>query len=232
MSTENITTAGIFSAQLKRLRNGRKKAVFCKELGLRPQNYQRYEDGRIPDAVILQGIANRCGVTMDWLLKGDAGSVTAGKPASSSVAGAAAVHETPSWEKHLVQVRAVPIYGYAQALSLRAHKGDLIPENTFELPTIVVPEDGHRYAAFRVEGESMAPKISDGAIALADPDRELTPRCVVIAKWDDVVTIKRYSREKDMIYLKSDNPAEGENYKVHAKDISWILRVVSVRIEV
>ncbi len=145
---------------------------------------------------------------------------------------AALASQKPSWEKHLVKVTAVPIYGYAQAMSLRCHKGDLIPDQVSELPTIPVPEDGRRYAAFRVEGESMAPVITDGSVVLADPDRELTPRCVVVAKWDDTITIKRYSREQDMIYLKSDNPAEGENYKVHAKDIDWILRIVFVRTEV
>lgn len=223
----------IFSARLKALRGKRKKNEFAKELGLLAPVYQRYEAGRVPRAETLTVIAAKCGVTVEYLLGGPAASASGGKPAAAPSAGSGAtLHETPSWEKNLVKVRAVPIYGYAQALSLRNHKGDLVPESEFDLPTIAVEEDGHRYAAFRVEGESMAPRICDGSVALADPDRELTPRCVVVAKWDDQITIKRYSREKDMIYLKSDNTAEGENYKVHARDISWILRVVSVRTEV
>lgn len=58
----------IFSARLKQLRGDRKKAEFGRFLGVpNSPTYQRYEDGRIPDAETLQRIADRCGVTVDWL---------------------------------------------------------------------------------------------------------------------------------------------------------------------
>jgi len=69
MSQHQIGDKSIFSLRLRSLRKDMKKASFARFLGIsNPQNYQRYEDGRIPDAVILQEIANRCGVTVDWLL--------------------------------------------------------------------------------------------------------------------------------------------------------------------
>jgi transcriptional regulator with XRE-family HTH domain len=71
VSTINITDAEIFSNRLKILRNGRRKAAFAEYLNTSPQNYGRYEDGRIPSTVILSQIANRCGVTVDWLLGRD-----------------------------------------------------------------------------------------------------------------------------------------------------------------
>ena len=71
MSTEKITKAEIFSERLESLRNGRKKVEFAAFLGTSPQNYGRYEKGRIPDSVSLSEIANRCGVTVDWLLGRD-----------------------------------------------------------------------------------------------------------------------------------------------------------------
>ena len=47
------------------------KANIALFLGISPQNYGRYEAGRIPDAVTLSVIADRCGVTVDWLLGRD-----------------------------------------------------------------------------------------------------------------------------------------------------------------
>ena len=149
-------------------------------------------------------------------------------PAASSKPALAAA----PWAAHMVKVREVPIYGYAQALGARMHKGDLVPDNIHELETVTIIDDGRRYAAFRVEGESMAPGIRDGVTALADPDRELANKCIVVCKWDDTVTIKRYSRDGDIIYLRSDNPAEGENFKVHAKKMEWCMRVVRLSVEV
>jgi len=68
VSTEKVTEMEIFSKRLETLRKGRKKAAFASFLGTSPQNYGRYEQGRIPDAATLGVIANRCEVTVDWLL--------------------------------------------------------------------------------------------------------------------------------------------------------------------
>ncbi|MCX6996509.1 MAG: helix-turn-helix transcriptional regulator [Kiritimatiellaeota bacterium] len=75
MSNTILTNSAIFSSRLKALRNGQKKADFAKFLGFSPQTYQRYEDGRIPDADILLSIAEKKGVTVDWLLGREAGQV-------------------------------------------------------------------------------------------------------------------------------------------------------------
>ena len=129
-------------------------------------------------------------------------------------------------------VRRVKVYGYAQALGARMHKGDLVPENEHELETVLMVDDGRRYAGFKVEGDSMAPKIPDGVTAMADPDAEVTNGCVVVCKWDDTVTIKRYRRSGNIIYLRSDNPAAGQDYEVHAKKMEWIMRVVELNVKV
>lgn len=86
MSTEKITGAASFSDRLRILRNGRKKAAFAEFLGTSPQNYGRYESGRLPDAVTLQHISNRCGVTLDWLLGREPLGERPGKPEAPSAA--------------------------------------------------------------------------------------------------------------------------------------------------
>lgn len=86
MSTEKITERKVFSERLKTLRDTRRKSEFSRFLGIPPPVYQRYEEGRIPNAENLSVIAQRCGVTVDWLLgrertdTGKAGGVPAASP--------------------------------------------------------------------------------------------------------------------------------------------------------
>ena len=69
-----------FVNRLVSLRGMRSKAAFARDLGIAPQVYQRYEDGRIPSPEILARIADRCKVTVDHLL----GRVPISAPASAS----------------------------------------------------------------------------------------------------------------------------------------------------
>lgn len=65
---QNVDFVKIFSERLKGLRGDRKKAEFARFLGVSsPQTYQNYEAGRIPEPEILINIADKCGVTVDWL---------------------------------------------------------------------------------------------------------------------------------------------------------------------
>lgn len=125
-------------------------------------------------------------------------------------------------------VRMVPVYGLAQALGARVHHGDLVPDGEYHLDKVPILDDGRPYAAFRVEGNSMAPALRDGMVALCDLNREPSNGCVVVAKWDDTVSIKRYRRVGTKVLLTSDNRADGEgkDFEVRAKDLQWCLRVV------
>lgn len=59
------------SVALRKARGERSQAEFARFLGFEHQaTYQRYEQGRIPDADILYQMANRLGVTMEELLAG------------------------------------------------------------------------------------------------------------------------------------------------------------------
>ena len=60
----------IFSLRLKAWREQRKisKAEAARLFGFSAQRYQRYEDGRIPEASVLADIAAATGLSTDWLL--------------------------------------------------------------------------------------------------------------------------------------------------------------------
>jgi transcriptional regulator with XRE-family HTH domain len=57
-----------FSTRLKALRGDRNKAAFSRFLGIPAPMYHRYELGQVPKKDNLRVIAEKCGVTIDWLL--------------------------------------------------------------------------------------------------------------------------------------------------------------------
>lgn len=59
-----------FSERLVSLRGDRNKAEFARYLEIPAPMYHRYELGQIPKNENLQVIAQKCGVTVDWLLTG------------------------------------------------------------------------------------------------------------------------------------------------------------------
>lgn len=123
-------------------------------------------------------------------------------------------------------IRLVKVYGMAQALGCRMHHGDLVPENEYDLPTIPILDDGRRYAAFRVEGDSMLPTLRDGWSVICDCAAEYRNGDLVVAKHNDVALIKRFRRVGDTILFISDNSAVGKDYDVHASQVEWCLKVV------
>jgi len=82
MSTAKINECRFFLERLRLLRGTLNKAEFSRKLGISAQTYQHYEDGRIPRSDIISDIAQRCGVTVDWLLgRSPGGEVGAPAPA-------------------------------------------------------------------------------------------------------------------------------------------------------
>ncbi len=57
-----------FGDRLRALRGGLKKADFARSLGVSAQDYQRYEEGRVPRADTLLEITKRCGVPLEQLI--------------------------------------------------------------------------------------------------------------------------------------------------------------------
>jgi hypothetical protein len=69
------------------LRGNRAKATFARFLGIPAPMYHRYERGQVPKEKNLQVLAERCGVTVDWLLGRSVNSVQTGTPKSANAGG-------------------------------------------------------------------------------------------------------------------------------------------------
>lgn len=74
-----------FQNRLRCLRDERSSAEFARFLGIPAPMYHRYERGQVPKEKNLPVIADRCGVTVDWLL----GRTDEGGPAVGAGAGPA-----------------------------------------------------------------------------------------------------------------------------------------------
>lgn len=59
----------------------------------------------------------------------------------------------------------------------------------------------------RVQGESMAPGITDGDLLVVDKSLTPAPMAVILAVVDGEFTVKRYLREHSRVILIPDNPA-------------------------
>jgi len=104
-----------FAERLKALRGAQSKSEFARLIGVSPPVYQRYEEGRVPRANILSVIAERCGVSIEYLL-GDS-------PALAAPASGQQPHHpghAPPGSAHALHVREHPPgYGAVPALPLQ-----------------------------------------------------------------------------------------------------------------
>jgi transcriptional regulator with XRE-family HTH domain len=72
----------LFGDRLRDLRGTRKKAEFARFLGVDAPAYQRYEDGMVPRADCLCTMAQRAGVSVEWLIGANHDGKSANDPAS------------------------------------------------------------------------------------------------------------------------------------------------------
>lgn len=86
-----------FAANLLKLRGDRNRAEFARFLGIPAPMYHRYEGGQTPKSDNLRVIAERCGVTVDWLLTGNGAPPPAtGAPATPRAVAADRPLATPA----------------------------------------------------------------------------------------------------------------------------------------
>jgi transcriptional regulator with XRE-family HTH domain len=83
LSQQQIIELTTFQDRLRFLRGNRSQAEFAELLGISSQQtYANYERGRIPKYNVLENIAQRLGVTTNFLLKGDERHAVDKKPLS------------------------------------------------------------------------------------------------------------------------------------------------------
>lgn len=122
------------------------------------------------------------------------------------------------------QTRDVPVLSMAHAAECAVVNGAVEIPSFWEGERYPAPTDGRQYVAFRVEGDSMAPRIRGGDIVLCDVKADVVNGNVVVAKFNDNVVCKRFRRVGDTVLLTSDNQAAGQDFEVVADDLAWLLR--------
>lgn len=139
----------------------------------------------------------------------------------------------PTAKGYPMGTRSLPVYGTANALALDKGYilGDLVPDSDDALETIV-PVDQLAVAAFKVDGQSMeGERIFDGSIVVCrkvDSLDDLPNGCIVVAKHDGVLLVKKYRRISPDRMILSGSGQAAKDWDLSPKDIDWILRVSEV----
>ena len=71
ISRSDTPTSGV-GERIKALRGERTQAAFAKLLGMKATQLIKYEQGRVPDPMVLLRLADAGHKTVDWILRGDA----------------------------------------------------------------------------------------------------------------------------------------------------------------
>ena len=151
-------------------------------LGISRQAYSNYETGkREPDLQMLKKISDFFGVTVDYLL---------GK-----------TETTENEKKHGIKI---PVYGtVAAGIPIEA----ITDIEDYEEITEDMALDGE-YAALRIKGDSMEPKISEGDIVIVRLQSTIeTGEIAIVIVNGDEATCKKIKKTPEGVMLISFNPA-------------------------
>lgn len=171
---------------------------FASRLGINRPQVARYLSGRIPDPAVLMKIAQRLGVTTDWLLTGKGAAVP-------SIA-----EETPTYGR--TKARLVPLLTFIQAGALTSSL-DPYPYAGAAEEYVSASVKGDRCIALRVRGDSMLPEFREKDIIVVDLEqREAQSGDYVVARVDEQeeATFKLYLKKRDGTVLKPLNDAYKE----------------------
>src|SRR5258706_10030694 len=167
--------------RLKARRGAKTLQEIANKIGSSASTIQRYENGRIPDAEILEELAKIYGVTARWLLTGEEG--VSGGP--GGVAESAAAYEIlrvddkqerlPGLEKAEMQFKRVPILEEKIAAGPGSPLDFQRIEDWARIPSWKLKRT-NAYYMIRVTGRSMEPQLRAGDLILVnltrrDPNR-------------------------------------------------------------
>ena len=184
----------MLSDKLKKLRKDRNltQVRLASLLGIPQSTYSGYEAGsREPDIEMLDKLANYFGVSVDYLL---------GREDS------AAERPMPSNVYPVSKIIEIPILG-----SVRAGVGGCLTEDRIGTQAIPIEFIHGRNPAdlfyLRVKGDSMYPRIEEGALALVHRQSSVDSGSVAVLAIDlDEAVLKKVYYGNDWIDLVSYNP--------------------------
>ncbi|SNR73591.1 XRE family transcriptional regulator [Desulfurobacterium atlanticum] len=210
-----------FSFRIKRLRETLKmtQKEFAEKIGRSHRSVQEWESGRvIPPENILKFIETVFSVNPEWLRHGKGKMFLKKKPESN-------LKFLGNVESDFVLVPVPVISG------VRAGRG-LYPEinNPEEVEMFYVPTKRaeHRMFFFKVEGDSMNPRLKDGDWVLADLDSSVySGDLAVVELTNGELMVKKFREKGDIVILENYN-TDYEPIVVKESDIKNLAKVISI----
>ncbi len=119
------------------------------------------------------------------------------------------------------------VFTLTQAASIGDIHSPVEPETGWDCDVIPVAE-ARDCIAFRVQGDSMSPRILDGDVVICDRRASPVNRKPVVAKVQGRVVCKQYRRIGDLVFLESLNP-NGQDYEnLDPAELEWCLPVIKL----
>lgn len=177
------------------------QSTFAEKLGFsRVPTISDYEkDKRSPDVDTLRKIACLGGVTIDWLLTGEAPAPFYDTPVPVPLE-AGDTRDTA----YSADVVKVDVFGMAAA----GNANEFPAGEPVDTVYVRAGDRNKDLVAIRFEGEAMSPTVLDGAVVGIDTSKRHLVSGRLYAVWlrHEGVTIKRVFVYPDRIVLKPDNP--------------------------
>lgn len=174
-------------------------------LGVSPVTIWSYRNGeKLPRMSTATRIANKLGVSVDWLLTGS-GPGPIPEPSGSNN------HPNNNVEPGPRIHGRVPLISWVQAGEFCEAVDMFEPGDAEEWLPCPAPHSDRTYA-LRVRGDSMTSpypgqrSYPEGTIIFVDPEKPVTNGCRVVAKLDGEVTFKTYVEDMGRSYLRPINP--------------------------
>ena len=209
--TYNFAGMTTLALRIKKARAsaGLTQKALAEKAGVEQPVISQLETGKNLKSAFLATIASACGVSAIWLATGK-GDMKPSAPAESNVEQGPQITSAP---------RKINIVGTAQMGSDGYWSG--LDGNEGWVETYSRDEDAY---ALRLKGDSMAPAIRNGWIAVCEPNHRLVPgEYVMVTTTDGQSMVKELLFEnEESVSLMSVNAAYGERRSIAWSDIEQI----------
>lgn len=194
---KGIKTTGDRIKELRKAK-GLTQEAFAKLVGLKTAiNISRYENNKRKHNIsILVNIAQRCNISLDWLITGIGDMNKQG-----GMIGLEVERKLKTKIPTKIPLRPIPVLNSIPAGYPETPIDDCI------MDWVLIPVEFKDPKAFAliVTGESMSPKINDGDIVIISPNIRTYSGQIGAFRINGDVTIKKYLKKKGMNYLIPEN---------------------------
>ncbi|MBF0152895.1 MAG: helix-turn-helix domain-containing protein [Magnetococcales bacterium] len=198
---------------------GLNKSELARRVGVKPQSVIQWESGRT-------GIAKRNVVSVAEILQVSPEWLQFGRTVLETT--------MENWAPGPASLTRVPLISWAQASFWKEMTDDYRAPNDIDQWIDTTRKLGRAAFALRVVGDSMEPKVPEGAVIIVDPGKDAVNKSLVVVRLnnEEEVTFKQLVVDGGNRFLKPVNPRYPVlNLEGHRAKICGVVRQVLIDLE-